>query len=244
MSGVRVFSKLQRWSATDGKTLDLVGDDRISLQTRYNIKKNIRRSHHEINTPGAVGASFSHYRVWNDLLASSAPGCIVFEDDVYLNPEVIRTMRSTYAHVQGPMDMFLFGNAWIHSEKPAGGNYMKIDSFNGAHAYYIGREFAELLCAHFFPIEMHIEFYISKIAEFHGKTILRNRGLDVKYRSQIDGQQDSDTYFDANTCPLCDVPSKMDNGFYFTSAALREYAVSVGALGLVALGYLIASLKK
>jgi GR25 family glycosyltransferase involved in LPS biosynthesis len=243
LSGIGVFKNLRRWSATDGKTLDISGDERISLRTRYNIGRNMRRSHHEINTPGAIGASLSHYRVWADMLAGGAPGCIVFEDDVYLDPEVIRHMRSTYTHAPAA-DMFLFGNAWIHEETPyeAAGQYMRIRSFNGAHAYYISRRCAEIMVANFFPIEQHVEFYVSLTAKQHDLVILRSKKLDVKYMTQITAQQDSDTFMGDDSCPLCFIPDRPD-GVYLSGKKMVEMGVAVAVLLTVTAGYIIGSRK-
>ena len=245
LSGIGVFKHLRRWSATDGKTLDISGDTRISLRTRYNIGRNMRRSHHEINTPGAIGASLSHYRVWRDMLDSGAPGCIVFEDDVYLDPEVIRRMRSTYTHAlsaEPNLSMFLFGNAWIHEETAHGTPYMRIRSFNGAHAYYISRRCAELMTANFFPIEQHVEFYISLTAKQHDLMILRSKNLDVKYMTQITANQDSDTFMGDDSCPLCFIPDRPD-GVYLTGQKMTEMGVAVAVLLTVGIGYIIGSRK-
>ena len=237
LSGIGAFKSLRRWSATDGKTLDISGDVRISLRTRHNIALNMRRSHHEINTPGAIGASFSHYRVWTDMLKSGAPGCIVFEDDVYLDPEVINRMRSTYTHAPRA-DMFLFGNAWIHDETAADGNFMRVRSFNGAHAYYINRAFAQILCDNFFPIEQHVEFYVSLMATQHDRCILRNKKLDVKFMTQMTNIQDSDTFMSIDTCPLCFIPDKPD-GIYMTQRKITEIGVALAVFASVGLGYIL-----
>lgn len=241
LSGIGVFKNLRRWSATDGKTLDISGDQRISLRTRHNIGRNMRRSHHEINTPGAIGASLSHYRVWRDMLAGSAPGCIVFEDDVYLDPEVIRHIRSTYTHAPAS-DMFLFGNAWVHEETAHSGPYMRVRSFNGAHAYYISRRCAEIMVANFFPIEQHVEFYVSLTAKQHDLMILRSKKLDVKYMTQITAQQDSDTFMGDDSCPLCFIPDRPD-GVYLTGQKIVEMGVAVAVLLTVTAGYIIGSRK-
>ena len=241
LSGVRAFKHIKRWSATDGKTLDLSGDSRISLHTRYNIGRNMRRSHHEINTAGAIGASFSHYRVWRDLLDGSAPGCIVFEDDVYLDPEILGRMRTAFSHAPA-CDMFLFGNhAWNYKDTAYedAGPYRKVLEFNGAHAYYVSRAFAEVLCAHFFPIEQHVEFYIYLTAAAHDRLIVRHKALRVSYLSEVAGDMDSDTFVSMKTCPLCSVPDDMGAGVYMTAAKVREVSVSVAVIVACTVGYII-----
>lgn len=245
LSGIGTFKHLRRWSATDGLSLDISGDTRISLRTRHNIARNMRRSHHEINTPGAIGASFSHYRVWRDMLDGKASGCIVFEDDVYLDPEVIQRMRSVYAHVPAKTDMFLFGNAWIHEEKSVEegkGNYMQVLGFNGAHAYYISRGFAEILCANFFPIEQHVEFYIFLMAKQYNRLILRSKKLDVKYMTQITEKQDSDTFMSIDTCPLCFIPDKLE-GIYLSDRKATEMGVSLAVIFTIGIGFVMGLRK-
>ena len=244
LSGIHAFKQIKRWSATDGKTLDLSGDTRISLHTRYNISRNFRRAHHEINTAGAIGASFSHYRVWRDLLDGSAPGCIVFEDDVYLDPEILARMRSAFSHAPA-CDMFLFGNhVWNYkdtnldkglSQDP----YRKVLEFNGAHAYYVSRSFAEVLCANFFPIEQHVEFYMYLTARAYNRLIVRHKGLRVSYVSEVAGDLDSDTFVSINTCPLCLIPDDMGDGVYMTSQKIREVAVGVAVISACTIGYIL-----
>lgn len=241
LSGIDIFKHLRRWSATDGKKIEIQGNREISLHTRYNIKRNMRRSHHEINTTGAIGASYSHYRIWSDLLAGSATGCIVFEDDIYLDPEFIQRMRTTWSHAPA-CDMFLFGNAWMHDDVKYQGNYNKVLGFNGAHAYYISRDFAEILCRNFFPIEMHVEFYIFKTAQLYDRLILHNKNLCVKFMSQVNGIQDSDTFFSKNTCPACVIPDDM-TGLYIEPQKLRENVALIGAVSMICIGSLLAYKK-
>ncbi len=239
LEGVGAFKKLKRWSATDGRTLDISANKDISLHTRYNIGRNLRRSHHEINTVGAIGASYSHYRIWKDLVDSSEPGALVFEDDVYLDPVVLQRMRSAWAHAPA-CDMFLFGtHAWSHKEVPYQGSYERVLEFNGAHAYYVSRSFAELLIKNFFPIEMHVEFYIYMTAAEHGCLLLRHRDLRVQYMSEVAKENDSDTFLSEDTCPLCEIPDRL-NGVYMPYSRVREHVATLGAAALVFIGYLMA----
>jgi len=53
------FRNLRRFFAINGKKLDYKRDKRVSLRTKLNITRNYRRSHYEIATLGAVGASLS-----------------------------------------------------------------------------------------------------------------------------------------------------------------------------------------
>ena len=242
LEGVAAFKKLRRWSATDGKTLDISANKDISIHTRYNIGRNLRRSHHEINTVGAIGASYSHYRIWKDLVEGTEPGALVFEDDVYLDPVVLGRMRSAWAHAPA-CDMFLFGtHAWNHKEVPYKDSvsYDRVLEFNGAHAYYISRSCAELFLKEFFPIEMHVEFYMYMMASQHRRLLLRHKNLRVQYMSEVAKENDSDTFFSEDTCPLCPLPDRLD-GVYMPYARVREHIAVFGAVAVVAVGYMLGS---
>jgi GR25 family glycosyltransferase involved in LPS biosynthesis len=238
LEGIGAFKHLRRWSATDGRMIDISANTQISIHTRSNIARNMRRSHHEINTVGAIGASYSHYRIWKDLVSSGAKGCIVFEDDVYLDPEILQRARSAFAHAPH-CDLFLFGtHKWNYVDKPYSGSYMEVMEFNGAHAYYITRSCAEQFLREFFPIEMHVEFYMYLMARTHGLRILRHKDVRVSYMSEVSGVQDSDTYFGDETCPLCVVPDTID-GVYMTYGRLREHVATLGAVAFVLAGYFL-----
>jgi GR25 family glycosyltransferase involved in LPS biosynthesis len=72
---------IQRVAAVDGSRLQIVKNSKISIQTQYNIINHTRRSHGEINTPGAIGCSLSHYSIWEKFLQTDKPYCLVLEDD-------------------------------------------------------------------------------------------------------------------------------------------------------------------
>ena len=56
---VRIFKNIKRVPAMNGKKLDFRKERRISMATKLRIYRNYRRSHYEIATLGAVGATLS-----------------------------------------------------------------------------------------------------------------------------------------------------------------------------------------
>ncbi len=83
---LRTMKGLERFSAFDGRQIDVPNETKISVHTRENIQKNFRRSHYEINTVGACGASFSHIGCWEKFLQTDEPYCMILEDDATVFP--------------------------------------------------------------------------------------------------------------------------------------------------------------
>ena len=103
------FRKLQRFPAINGKRLDYKRDRRISLKTRINISRNYRRSHYEIATLGAIGSSLSHIGVWKKFLATGAPMCLVFEDDVVLSELQIQKASEILSSLPSECGVWILG---------------------------------------------------------------------------------------------------------------------------------------
>jgi GR25 family glycosyltransferase involved in LPS biosynthesis len=82
--GFAEFPRIERWSGTDGKTLDITNDPRVSIIVKYNVANKTRRAHEYINTPGAVGCYLSHASVYEWMSKqNNADVVLIFEDDVY-----------------------------------------------------------------------------------------------------------------------------------------------------------------
>ena len=93
-SGIPELKNLRRWSATDGKTINLDTDNRVSLFTKYNITRGKRRAHREVSTKGAIGCYVSHVEIWKDFLEkSNSEVGIIFEDDVIIDSAGIQRIK-------------------------------------------------------------------------------------------------------------------------------------------------------
>jgi GR25 family glycosyltransferase involved in LPS biosynthesis len=129
------FKRLQRFSAVDGSKLDVEHDTRISLHTRHNIKNKYRRSHYEINTPGAIGASFSHITLWQNFLKTKDEYLVVFEDDTVVTEQELQAINALIPSLPAQWDLWLLGrHKWSFKETPINGtDWVTVTEFTGAH---------------------------------------------------------------------------------------------------------------
>jgi GR25 family glycosyltransferase involved in LPS biosynthesis len=240
------FPKLQRFSAVDGSKLNVLEDDRISTHTRMNILKKIRRSHYEINTPGACGASFSHIGIWQKFLESEEPYVIVFEDDTCVTPEDLAKIDTLVSLLpKDGWDMWLLGrHKWAFNGKPLTANtksWWTVKDFTGAHAYILSRRGAEILCQQPFPIETHIEYYITGCSALKSLRIIQHPALRMSYFAEQADEMDSDTFDSRKSCPVCYIPDDFtDHGFYMTYWKFNRVMAGLLAVGIVGAGLAVA----
>jgi GR25 family glycosyltransferase involved in LPS biosynthesis len=235
------FSGLERYSAFDGKNIDVDTETRISIKTRENIRKNFRRSHYEINTVGACGASFSHIGCWKKFLKTDAPYCMILEDDCAVNAFDFERIINLYSKIiPSDFDIWLLGHHRISTESKS---YMKnspwmiVERFTGAHCYILSRNAAEELLKECYPIENHIEFYICNASYIYELNIYRHRELRVPQMVEFTGFNDSDTVSIA-TCPLCRLPDNpIDSHVILPASGLVQAIIGISALAVVSLGY-------
>lgn len=239
------FSNLQRFSGVDGSKIDVFSDDRVSLHTKQNIMKKYRRSHYEINTPGAIGASLSHITLWQNFLKSDAEYLVVFEDDTIVDSLSLEYIDALIPMLPPSWDMWLLGHHnWSFSSSPITTHNKKgwhrVREFTGAHAYILSRKGAQILCDTPFPIETHIEFYISACSSLKGLYIIKHEAFRMTYFSEIEEVADSNTMNStfAETCPVCVIPDNyMWDGFYINYHQASRTLVALAALAFVGYGY-------
>jgi GR25 family glycosyltransferase involved in LPS biosynthesis len=240
-SYVRKFRELERYSAFDGKNIDIDTETRISIKTRENIRKNFRRSHYEINTVGACGASFSHIGCWKKFLKTDEPYCMILEDDCAVNAFDFERIIKLYSKIiPSDFDIWLLGHHRVSTEsKPYMKNspWLRVERFTGAHCYILSRNAAEQLLKECYPIENHIEFYMCNASYIYSLNMYRYRELRVPQMVEFTGLNDSDTVAIA-TCPLCRLPDNPINSHVILpTAALVQAIVGISALAIVSLGY-------
>ena len=243
------FSSLQRFSAVDGSKLDVKTDPHISLHTRQNILKKYRRSDYEINTMGAIGASLSHIGIWKAFLDSDASHIIVLEDDTLVTEKNLQMIEALLPTQPAGWDMWLLGcHAWRCKTKPLGPTlqgWQSVQEFTGAHAYILSRRGAEILTADPFPIETHIEYYISGCSLFKGLKIIKHSDLRIQYAAELTEEDDSDTFDTRKSCPVCVVPDPMtEHGFYMSYNYMWRAMVGAAALSAVALGAFLGAKRR
>jgi GR25 family glycosyltransferase involved in LPS biosynthesis len=216
--GVREL-KPQRVSAVDGAALNIVSDRRISNRTKYNILHKTRRSHDEIDTAGAIGCSLSHYEVWKKFLETKADACLVLEDDAQI-PVGLADMILGVS--QPPPDFDIWSLSYRLYDPtllpfpldPHTHNKWKIPvNFWGTAAYIITRRGAERMMEGFFPIECHLDRYMSLKSILGGVKLVVN--TDVKTYTLRQG-----TDIQLNNCALCNYPDTFD-GFLIDKYEMR-----------------------
>ncbi len=243
------FPKLQRFSAVDGSQLQVLEDDRISQHTRMNILRKSRRSHYEINTPGACGASLSHIGIWQQFLESGEPFVVVMEDDTIVTPEDLAKIDALVKQLPGDeWDMWLLGrHRWAFSGEPIVADrrsWWKVKEFTGAHGYVLSRRGAQILCETPFPIETHIEYYITGCSTLKGLRIIQHWALRLSYEAEEAEAMDSDTFDSRKSCPVCYIPDDYPNhGFYVSYGKAYRAMAGLVALGIVGAGYFVAGRK-
>ena len=239
---VKEFSNLQRFSAVDGSKIDVKNDKRIGIQTRVNIFRKYRRSDYEINTAGAIGASLSHFTLWENFLKSDAQHLVVFEDDTIVDDATMMKIDKLIPTlpVDG-WDMWLLGtHNWEFNGSPLDGNkngWWKVRNFTGAHAYVLTRNGAKILLDERFPIQTHVEYYNTACAEMKGLRIIRHASLRQSYFAELDKTDDSDTFDSRDSCPVCTVPNDfMYTAYYLAPYQLHRASVAILAVGIIGYG--------
>ena len=241
-SACATFQDLQRFSAVDGSKLDIVHDERISLHTRQNITNKTRRSHYEISTAGAIGATLSHVSIWNRFLQGDADYIVVFEDDTIMDERSLAYIDQLIPLLPNDWHMWLLGH---HAGSFRGTplipgqskGWWSVTGFTGAHAYVLSRKGAEILLEDPFPIETHIEFYITACAELKGLQVIKHWALRMGYFLEQTEVLDSDTFEGRKTCPVCYIPDNFPEvGFYMSYDQYYRAMVGLLALGIVGWG--------
>lgn len=231
---VREFKKLQRISATNGKKLDFRRDKRISMSTRLRIYRNYRRSHYEIATLGAIGATISHVRTWETFLKSGAQICIVMEDDAIWTEEAIEKANELYSKVPEGWGMWILGHypktLVIEHLKGKDAGWDKVYNFTAAHSYMITRATAKKLLEDPFPIDTHVEYYITSCSILKNFTIVHNPQLYIDFYRTYIGPRTNDSNTSQHKkqgCPTCDVPDDYRQLYkHFTKKANKSMVVS------------------
>jgi len=214
--GFTEFKSIDRYIGVDGKLIDITEDSRISFLTKRNILLNTRRAHEELSTAGGVGCYLSHVSLWQKFLKeSSAPAALIFEDDIQLPAGVSRTLQSFF----NASPVLSDPSQWdlcILSQHPSP-IYTKIaGSFHGSTTvfqferfvslagYMITRRGVERVLPHLFPIESHIDGFLSAASSI--------RMLDVVGPKEqiLDINETKSDINNLTLCAICDVKTKFE----------------------------------
>lgn len=204
---LKTMPPVERVAGIHGLTVDIKKDKRVGVNTRVHVITEYRRSHYEIHSRGAIGASLSHFKVWQTFLKSGAKYALVLEDDVNLPSTFPMMVKDCAKSLPAKWDVWILG--WNHTPVDTGKKetspFRRILHFVGAHCYIISREAAKIFVDEMFPIETHIEHYMSNIAFLRGLSIVRDIRLHLP---QVDRILNISDVRKPEGCPACHLDDK------------------------------------
>jgi len=239
---VKKFPNLQRFSGVDGKTIDLENDKRISTLGRYNIKTNSRRSHDMLDSIGGVGCALSHIALWTKLVNSSENVFLILEDDILVKEDQWDTVRMLFAREPQLADSTTW-DIWsigrIHCFEEMGvktadrhvieDKWLRCQQFVGLNAYFISKTGAAKLLKDVFPIQQHIDWYITYYGQTKPFKIIHNKLVNIRQRGT-----GSDIVTKDN-CVICDIPTTVEKSHY----VLPIEGIHVTALASLSIAFVI-----
>jgi glycosyl transferase family 25 len=199
---------VERISAVHGLSVDIKKDKRVGLNTRVQIVTEYRRSHYEIHSRGAIGASLSHYKAWQEFLKSGAKYALIMEDDAQLPAAFAMMVKDCAKDLPENWDAWILG--WSHTPVDTGKDkspFKRILHFIGAHCYIVTRKAAQAFVNEFFPIETHIEHFMNNVAFLQGLIVVRDIRLHLP---QIDRVLNISDVRKPEGCPTCLIDDKQE----------------------------------
>jgi hypothetical protein len=178
---------VERLPAVDAKQIEggAWAHPAVSLGTAHNLKYKTRRAFYEIDAPGAVGASLSHFKAWERARDINAPAFLIFEDDAPVMPDFKQRLQKVLAELPPQWDMVQFqlttygrgktGCKPIQSMAP----WQDCTSLMGAYGYMINGASARKLLERAYPIEMHVDAYMSYMARMGHIKMLWHPLIDI-----------------------------------------------------------------
>jgi len=208
---------VKRFIGVDGKTIDIMKDDRISTLTKKNIITNSRRSHEELDSVGGVGCALSHIAVWQWMVDQNQEMCLIFEDDAIVPPDFIEKtnqliQESNLLKDSKNWDVWLLGGKWddlssIPNETSKTG-IVRVGSFILFHAYIITLNCAKKLLKDVYPIHCHIDVWVSIYSYLNDLRVVGSADLLLKQNNVLRTDIQSD-----KTCTICNVPTDYEKNY-------------------------------
>ena len=243
---VRKIPNVQRFSAVDGKTLNAETDSRISVIGRYNIKNFTRRSHDMLDSIGGVGCALSHITLWQKLAASDQEVFLILEDDLIVRDGMWGRVRTAFAKYPwladtSKWDLWSLGNIACNSAIGTfnGGDdlsnhkyedtWVQCKEFLGLNGYFLTKAGAKKLLSEVFPLQQHIDWYITYYAQNRPFKIIFNKNIFFAQRGT-----GSDIAM-KKVCAICDVPTDVEKSHFMVKKEHVNLAVLAGiSVALVA----------
>uniref|UniRef100_A0A6C0AP78 Glycosyl transferase family 25 domain-containing protein n=1 Tax=viral metagenome TaxID=1070528 RepID=A0A6C0AP78_9ZZZZ len=199
---------VERISAIHGLSVDIKKDKRVGMNARVQVVTEYRRSHYEIHSRGAIGASLSHLKVWQAFLKSGAKYALIMEDDAQLPPTFAMMVRDCAKDLPLKWDTWILG--WSHTPVDTGKEaspFKRILHFIGAHCYIITRKAAQAFVDEALPIETHVEHFMNNVAFLRGLVIVRDIRLHLP---QVDRVLNISDVRKPEGCPTCLIDDKQE----------------------------------
>ena len=236
--GVRMLD-IRHVTAANGKALDYLKDPRIAPYTRLNIMRNDRRTHREVASLGAVGASISHASVWKRIVDSGAPYAVVMEDDARFTTEQLQQINDLAKTIPADTQIWLFGAYkpnMIHDPLPNNSPWSRVYQFTAIHAYVITREAAKMMLSQVFPVDMHIDHYVSVMSVLYDIPMLIHKDLYIPFGGFLK-KGSKTTAVDSTTsqhikdgCSACHVPDHLSRFYNRVGPKTRKGRIVHGIL--------------
>lgn len=209
---------VKRFVGVDGKTLDISADKRVSAFTKRNIFTKSRRSHEELDSTGGVGCALSHIAVWQWLADSDQEMALIFEDDAVIPPNFVDRanqciQQSMILKDPKKWDMWLLGGTWDDLSKiPGEPVAFRIGSYVLFHAYVITKRMAKKLLQDVYPIQGHIDVWVSVYSYLNDQRIVGCQNLMLKQNNAVKTDIQPD-----KGCKICNVPTDYDKQYQLIS---------------------------
>jgi len=200
---------VERIPAIHGLSVDIKNDKKIGMNTRVQVVTEYRRSHYEIHSRGAIGASLSHLKTWQTFLKSGSNYALIMEDDVKLPATFALQVRDCAKDLPKIWDVWILG--WNHTPVDTGKKdvnpFKRILHFVGAHCYILNRKAAQIFVDEALPIENHVEHFMNNTAFLKGLIIVRDIRLHLP---QVDRILNISDVRKPEGCPTCLIDDKTE----------------------------------
>lgn len=175
--------------AVDGKDINvdqlyeqkIIGE--VGKQSLDNTKNGIgKKYHYELSTPGAVGCSLSHIRIWKSMVEKNIELMFVFEDDAWVVGMDMNDIMQRLADLPSDWHVYMLGQPHTLLEGiPVKERLYRITRFCGTHAYVINLKGAKWLLENgqLFPINQQIDAHMAELAWRHGFNIYLHMNMPM-----------------------------------------------------------------
>ena len=231
---------LKRFLGVDGTALDISTDKRVSTFTKRNIVTKSRRSHEELDTAGGVGCALSHIAVWQWLADSEHEMILVLEDDAIVPPDFVDRanqciQQSMILRDPKKWDMWLLGGIWDDlSAIPGETAVLRVGSYVLFHAYVITKRMAKKLLQDIYPIEGHIDVWVSVHSFLNNLRIVGCQDLMLKQNNKVKTDIQPD-----KGCKICSVPTDYDKQYQMVSKPEWHGTRAMAAISVVLVATLV-----